>query len=213
MFGRSKLFAVLIVMTAALPYLLSSSRNFSSMTAGLWPAKSDPAAAGNLVQIGNDPQSPDAKKKTATTQLSVHPLEEVLRFDVTSGWVLASWPRVSADLAELDVQGYRVPLVSGTTDSDVAGSLTYYFNSKQRVERITLFGTTGDARNWWPSWNRGSGSSGAIVPEPNLFVYQVKAWGKVTSELRIRPAPVVRSEIPKARFEVALLLDRPSSMD
>ena len=59
-------------------------------------------------------------------------LEEVLRFDVTTAWVLSKWPRVSANLAELDMQGYRVPLVTGTGDADVAGSLTYYFNAKQR---------------------------------------------------------------------------------
>ena len=64
----------------------------------------------------------------------------------TSAWVLARWPRVSTRLANLDLQGYRVPLVSGTADGDLAGSLTYYFNSQQRVQRITFIGSTGDAR-------------------------------------------------------------------
>jgi hypothetical protein len=48
-----------------------------------------------------------------------------------------------------------------------------------------------------------------------LYVYTVKSWswGKVTSELRMRPASVVRSDVPHSRFEVALLIDRPKSMD
>ena len=50
----------------------------------------------------------------------------------------------STGLTYLQLQGYRVPLVTGTTLADVAGSLTYYFNAQQRVQRITFRGTTGD---------------------------------------------------------------------
>jgi hypothetical protein len=39
----------------------------------------------------------------------------------------------------------RVPLVTGTDTDDIAGSLTYYFNPQNFVERITLYGYTGDA--------------------------------------------------------------------
>ena len=48
-----------------------------------------------------------------------------------------------------------------------------------------------------------------IMPEPNLFVYQVKSFGKVTSELRMRPTSVVRRDAPHTRFEVALLIEKP----
>ena len=71
-------------------------------------------------------------------------LAEVLRFDVTVEWILRRWPRVTTGLPYLQLQGYRVPLVTGTGMSDVAGSLTYYFNAQQQVQRITLRGTTGD---------------------------------------------------------------------
>ena len=40
-------------------------------------------------------------------------------------------------------QGYRVPLVTGTTSRDLAGSLTYYFDSSLKLRRITFLGTTG----------------------------------------------------------------------
>ena len=73
-------------------------------------------------------------------------LAEVLRFDVSPAWVLQRWPRVSTDLAVLQLHGYRVPLVTGTNQNDVAGSLTYYFNPSQQVQQITLRGTTGDPR-------------------------------------------------------------------
>ena len=38
-----------------------------------------------------------------------------------------------------------MPLVTGTEPKTVAGSLTYYFNAENYVERVTLFGYTGDA--------------------------------------------------------------------
>jgi len=62
--------------------------------------------------------------------------------------VISRWPRVSAGLAELQLQGYRVPLVSGTTANDLAGALTYYFNSRQQVQRITFQGTTATSASW-----------------------------------------------------------------
>ncbi len=227
MSNRAKLFLLMGVATTVLPYLMSTGTGLTNLAARIWPPKTEdvaskepPPADPHLAQLSAHPQTgvsqhdiAAASKAVATSQI-VHPLEEVLRFDVTTAWVLGNWPRVSADLAELDLQGYRVPLVSGTADSDVAGSLTYYFNPKQRVERITFFGTTGDATKLVAILESRYGFKRVVVPEPNIFVYQVKSWmyGKVTSEMRIRTAPVVRSNIPHTRFEVALLIDRPSSM-
>ena len=57
------------------------------------------------------------------------------------------WPQVATGLGQLQLQGYRVPLVSGTTEGDVAGSLTYYFNAQQQLQRIAFQGNTGDPRN------------------------------------------------------------------
>ena len=48
--------------------------------------------------------------------------------------------------AELDLQGYRVAYVSGTAETDIAGSLSYYFDNTHRLRRIAFNGTTGDAR-------------------------------------------------------------------
>jgi hypothetical protein len=222
MFGRSKLFIALFVMTTVLPWVLSTSSGVS----GLWSrvmalkgkneaAKFDPAAVDTEQPVAAAAPGEAVVQKPAKPTTPIHTLDEVLRFDVTTTWVLSKWPRVSANLAELDVQGYRVPLVTGTTDADVAGSLTYYFNQKQRVERITFFGTTGDTRRLVAFLESQYGFKREKTPEPNLYVYQVKSWtwGKATSELRMRPASVVRSDVPHSRFEVALLIDRPKSMD
>ena len=77
-------------------------------------------------------------------------LGEVINFGATPSWIMTRWPRVTVGLAELDMQGYRVPLVTGTKYDDLAGSLTYYFDQDQRVKLIHFRGTTGDPRNSWP---------------------------------------------------------------
>lgn len=225
MLGKSKLFIAMLLATTVVPYMLSNSSGWRNMVGQVWPAKSDSAApadaapaqeAASVAPVGHVAGETGAVKPAARPDKTpVHPLEDALRFDVTTAWVLSNWPRVSAGLAELDLQGYRVPLVTGTSDADVAGSLTYYFNPQQRVARITFFGTTGDTRKLVALLESRYGFKRIVTPEPNLFVYQAKTWtyGKVTSELRMRPAPVVRSDLPHSRFEVALLMDRPKSMD
>ncbi|HEY2841708.1 MAG TPA: DUF6690 family protein, partial [Pirellulales bacterium] len=45
--------------------------------------------------------------------------------------------------------------------------------------------------------------------EPNLYLYQVTSWGKTTSEMRIRPAKVLRSDSPHSRYEIAMVIERP----
>jgi len=214
MSNRAKLFALMAVATTVVPYLMSTGTGLTNLAARVWPPSVDEVSSPESHAIAElQAQGSNVKVATGAQPQRVHPLDDALRFDVTTAWVLANWPRVSAGLAELDLQGYRVPLVSGTADGDVAGSLTYYFNPKQRVARITFFGTTGDAGKLVALLESRYGFKRTVVPEPNLFVYQVKSWGKVQSELRIRPASVVRSDIPYARFEVALLMDRPKSMD
>ncbi len=74
----------------------------------------------------------------------IHDLREVLRFDITPHWVPQKFSRVSTVLADLHFDGLRVPLVSGTEVGDLAGTLTYYFDRYQRLQRVKIHGLTGD---------------------------------------------------------------------
>src|SRR5258708_2407566 len=67
---------------------------------------------------------------------------DVFRFDMTPQAVTQRWSRVSTGLGEVRMQGYRVPLGTGNAESDVAGSLTYYFGGRPKLRRITFLGTT-----------------------------------------------------------------------
>ncbi|MCE5266695.1 MAG: hypothetical protein LLG00_02270 [Planctomycetaceae bacterium] len=136
-------------------------------------------------------------------------LAEVLSFDATVEWVMQRWPRVSTGMPYLQLQGYRVPLVSGTSLRDVAGSLTYYFNATQRVERITLRGTTGDPSELVAILANQHHFTRRLTNDPGVVLYEaVDSGGQLVGTLKIRSAKVVKADQPYSRFEVDLVMDR-----
>jgi hypothetical protein len=136
-------------------------------------------------------------------------LAEVLRLDVTVDWVLHRWPRVTTGMPELQLQGYRVPLVSGTSVADVAGSLTYYFNTGQQVQRITLRGTTGDPSVLAAILTSRYHFTRRLTNDPSFVFYEaVDSSNRPVGSLKIRSAPVVSASQPHSRFMVDLVLDR-----
>lgn len=140
-------------------------------------------------------------------------LEEAIRFDVTKNWVLGHWPRVSTQLSKLDLEGYRVPLITGTHEGALAGSLTYYFNKDQQLQRIIFMGNTGDTRPLVNLVTSKYGFTRNLTDDPGLYLYQVKQRrNKAESELRMRAAGVVESASPYERFTVALWIERPKNL-
>jgi hypothetical protein len=135
-------------------------------------------------------------------------LNTVMNFTVTPAWVLQQWPRVSASLAELDFHGYRVPLVTGTREDDLAGSLTYYFDRDQRVARITFYGSTGDPRKLITLVTGRYGFVQDATDDPAVVVFDVKWNKKPYSILRLRPVKIVRANDPRARYDVELSIQR-----
>jgi hypothetical protein len=135
-------------------------------------------------------------------------LLSVLRFDVSPEWVSSRWSRVSTTLAEMDLEGLRVPLVTGHDTDDLAGSLTYYFNHKREVQRIAFDGYTGDPRPLIATVTRYY----RLQEEPTLGagLYLAKWNGTPTSMLRIRHSPVVRADYPNSHYEVRLEINRPA---
>lgn len=76
--------------------------------------------------------------------LPVTNFEEIFRFDVNQTWIKQRWKRVSTSPGDRGLHGLRVALITGTNSWDLHGSLTYYLDSSQRVQRITFRGWTGD---------------------------------------------------------------------
>jgi hypothetical protein len=208
--GRPGLLGLGLAAAIGLPYVTSPDsglRKWANSVAEK-PAATRTAATAGLSAAGSAPTA--SHPVTRPEGQPVTHLGEVFRFDVTTGWVLARWPRVTTRLATLDLQGYRVALVTGTKESDLAGSLTYYFNPDQRVQRIAFKGTTGDTRMLVALLSSQFGFVRTATPDPHLHLYQVKEDREVVSELRIHSISTIKSTDPHGRFQVALVIERPS---
>ena len=142
------------------------------------------------------------------TDFKVHDAGSVFNFEVTPEWILARWPSVSTGLAQLQLEGYRVPLVTGTTQTDLAGALTYYFDAKQRLERIDFVGFTADPRPLISLLSDRFHMTRRLANDPGLVVYEAarSARGPV-SGLQVRVAPLEPGEKFR-RYEIDVSLER-----
>jgi len=137
----------------------------------------------------------------------VDDLREVLRFDISPQWVTERFSRVTTVLAELKLDGLRVPLVTGTGAADLAGSISYYFDHSARLQRVMLHGFTGDPNAVVATMTQHYG----LVAEPSLEagVYSKRWNGMPVHFLRITRAPVVYSDALHHKFTVFLELNQP----
>ena len=133
-------------------------------------------------------------------------IPEAFRFDVSPQWITSRWPRVTTVLAETDLQGLRVPLVTGSRPDDLAGSLTYYYDKQHQVQRIAFQGSTGDERRLVAFLTQYYG----LKPVPTLGagLYMTKLHGKPLSTLHLTWPPVVARDKPTNRCEIVLELNR-----
>ena len=136
----------------------------------------------------------------------------LINFEATPAWVMNNWRRVSTRLAEFELEGLRVPVVTGTASHDMVGSLTYYFDRRQILQRIAFDGYTGDPSPFASIMMQKYG----LQAEPWLGAGLYLARGgkdkqDLVSVLRIRHAPVVRSDNPRQRYHVEFELNRPET--
>lgn len=137
----------------------------------------------------------------------IRDLREVLRFDITPGWVAQNFARVSTVLAEVKLDGLRVPIVTGTSESDLAATVTYYFDNQQQLRRINLQGLTGDPTGIAALMQQYYG----LKPEATLggHLYTTRWNRRVTSMLHVAPAPIMYSTAQHSRYAVFLELNQP----
>jgi hypothetical protein len=187
------------------PFLVHAGNNWwkSSGT----PQQSEPT----------DPQ-PDQAAESAPAPVTtappppVHDLASVLRFNITPAWIMGRWPQVSTGLANMRLQGYRVPLVTGAREDDLAGSLTYYFSSQQQVQQITFLGTTGNVNKLVRLLTGRYGFVRRLTNDPSLFIYErTSPRGGPKSVARISMAGLITRDDPRRRFRVELILHRPQN--
>jgi hypothetical protein len=213
---KKGLFVLLPLIAAGAPIALFSAPGLWSQVTAFIPT---PASNGSQATLtGVELSVPASSAASAALEpperpphdVPIHDLADVLRFDLTPDSVVSRWPRVSAGLAHLELQGYRVPLVTGTAEDDLAGALTYYFDPRQRLDRITFHGTTGNPRRLVDLVTSRFGLARKFINDAGVFLYEIPGQrGRARSFLWIRPAPVVKASDPHHRFEVAMVIQRP----
>ncbi|MGI8979601.1 MAG: DUF6690 family protein [Pirellulaceae bacterium] len=217
--NRSSWFYGLLVAALVGPYALLDRNMLGSLWSKLPSLASftekQPTAA--KLDAGNTQQPPGSGAETSAIS-SFGPtagsnfgapacdIPEAFRFDVSPQWITARWPRVTTVLAETDLQGLRVPLVTGPRPDDLAGSLTYYFDKRHEVKRIAFQGNTGDERRLVAFLTQYYG----LKPVPTLGagLYMTKLHGKPLSTLHLTWPPVVAMDKPTNRCEIVLELNR-----
>lgn len=231
MFGRGWIFFFLLG-GALIPYLLSSKSTIRDVLTSPLQMMSKPT--GDTTHIEDDAAAPHdalgrhveqqatshpveaaahpqvaAPQIRTTSEVKVVPFEQALRWEVKPAWVLSTWSRVTTALPELDLQGYRVAYVSGTAETDIAGSLSYYFDNTHELRRIEFQGTTGDARRLVQFLTSQHRFERRLSDDPSTYLYQVPGGRTALSEMRIKTAAIVSSGSPLSRFGLTLEMRRP----
>lgn len=138
----------------------------------------------------------------------VKDLRDILRFDINPGWVPQNFARVSTVLADVQLDGLRVPVVTGTKQSDLAATITYYFDNQQTLRRINVQGLTGDPSGIANLMQQYYG----LKPEASLggHLYTTRWNNRVTSMLHVAPAPIMYANAVNSNYVVFLELNQPS---
>ena len=233
MLSRTLAAPTLLVASVGVPYVASNAPEWSQQIRGAATGAVQPGApagAPGVVEVGAQAapalHTTPASALTAPLQgagAAIYPnqaplegtptysLGDVLRMDISKEWVYQRWPRKSTALADLDLYGVRVPLVTGTQLNDIAGSLTYYFGIDGRVRRISFRGRTGDTTQIASIVHQRFG----LVAQPTVVageqLLQYRRDEDVLSELRTRPAPVLWASSPHESFTVELELQDPAT--
>jgi hypothetical protein len=137
------------------------------------------------------------------------PLAYALRWDVTKEWVYQQWARKSTGLADPTLYGVRVPLVTGARMTDLAGSLSYYFDAQGVLQRIHFLGRTADTTEVARIATERFGMQRRVAVSPGDQLFQVADGDRVRSELRTRPEATLWSTSPHESFLVELDVNRP----
>ena len=140
--------------------------------------------------------------------LPVTNFEEIFRFDINPTWIKQRWKRVSTSPGERDFHGLRVALITGTNSWDLHGSLTYYLDTSQRVQRITFRGWTGD-----------STKVVSLLTQRYQFRPQQTHWAgfyiagtkrKTTGGLLMQHPTVIQTDNPVQQVAIVLEINNPS---
>lgn len=159
-------------------------------------------AAGGSATAAPATPPPTAPVTPALVGGGMQDIRQALRFDIDPRWVTEHWSHVETFAAERNLLGMRVPIMTGTEPHDLAGSLTYYFDTRHRLQRVVLRGRTGDERPLVKFVEEAFGLRAEPAIAAGLYIAR---WnGQPHNLLYSRFAPLVRSDIPHSRLDIWL---------
>ncbi len=215
-------FVVLLTLSVAVPYAMFSdtSGELQQKIRGMFASRSQ-ADELELIEgidypvvnqlLAKQQQLVATSPAAATVASGLTPtvtLAGILRFDVNPRWVTQYWPHVATTRSENGLEGLRVPVITGTHPQDVVGSITYYFDKQQRVQRLAMDGTMGDDRQMVAAVTKVF----KLKPEPSAGpgVFVSKWNGDLVSAWWIRRMPVVHTRAG-GQYEFVLEINRPGT--
>ncbi len=138
-------------------------------------------------------------------------LGELLNWGITKEWVYRNWDRKSTGLADPQLFGIRVPVVTGAAMTDVAGSLSYYFDAQGVLQKIRLHGRSADTTQLVRLAAERFRMSRRTSLSPGDQLFQSVEKNRLRSELRTRPESVLWGTTPHSSFVVDMEVNRPGS--
>jgi hypothetical protein len=157
-------------------------------------------------KLGALPQDPAAMPQLVGAPVT--DLREVIRFDISPRWVISRFARVSTVLSDLRLEGLRVPIVTGTKAEDLAGTLTYYFDQSDQLQRVTLHGFTGEPETLVNLLTQHYGLTHTPSLEAGVYT---KRWNAAPVHfLRLTHAPVVYADAVHQKYTLFLELNQPN---
>lgn len=201
--------AVFVFTAAGMSYLYSHPELTKGLTATSWISEEGATATPDGApqpEVVARLASATKEELVAVPGPVVTDFGDVFRFDLSPHSITQRWSRVSTSLSDMDLQGYRVPLVTGNADSDLAGSLTYYFDGRPRTRRITFLGTTGDPQRLVGYMAKYYGFRKVPAKSPREMVYRTRS--RVAGEMTVTPAEVLDKNLSATNYRVVLSLQR-----
>lgn len=210
--NRSMFYPLVLAGALGMPVLLVNDQNQASLPMLQEPGQLPggypglPIAGPTTVYYPGNALGPDLNAQPLQF-MPIQDLRQVFRFDWTPELITQRWERVSVIEEGGGLRGLRVAFVSGVNSTDIHGSLTFSFDTSQKLQRIGFRGWTGDptaivglAQNGFQLQPRRSNLSGC---------YASSSWGRTTGVLLLKPPAVIRAELPQQRMAILLDLVNP----
>ena len=197
--------AIVVFGAAGASYVYSHGDLAKSFSPANWVSDEGAVAEKGPVDVERLAMAPK-EEVVAVPGPEVSNFGDVFRFDMTPQSVTQRWSRVSTGLGDVRLQGYRVPLVTGTADSDLAGSLTYYFDGYPKMRRITFLGTTANPQRLVEFLGKHYGFRQYQTGNARVTTY--RGHYRFRGTLKVTPAEILDKSLASTNYKVELSLER-----